>query len=333
MTDAASDDRGEPVGWLDSVTLQGSDTPVRAVLDGRDGNRVFVRQADPSDGDPPRVPVFEGDEIVVMTTLAAVGHHLTEEVGRIDDLVTSARIVPVRREGNKVFARTLNYGELDDGDRVHVRPGDELIFEEGSVVLELEAIDAKESSCRAENEYVPITPVLWSWLVCGGVHDEAKARYLLAAARRLDAASVLLAEVERLRGELAQENLSGPIARRALFGLIAAVELAVIALGRVCDMVEKAGPLIGSSVPVPATIVTKRKALNELRNAYEHIEDRALGKVLGKPHPDALTIFNHDQLLRHDRISYAGFSLDLTHETPAMIAEARGFLKGVAGNS
>jgi DNA-binding transcriptional ArsR family regulator len=209
VTDAASDDRGEPVGWLDSVTLQGSDTPVRAVLDGRDGNRVFVRQADPSDGDPPRVPVFEGDEIVVMTALAAVGHHLTEEVGRIDDLVTSARIVPVRREGNKVFARTLNYGELDDGDRVHVRPGDELIFEEGSVVLELEAIDAKESSCRAEDEYVPITPVLWSWLVCGGVHDEAKARYLLAAARRLDAASVLLAEVERLRGNWPRRTCRG----------------------------------------------------------------------------------------------------------------------------
>jgi hypothetical protein len=112
---------------------------------------------------------------------------------------------------------------------VHVRPGDELVFKEGSIVLELEAIDAKEPSGRAEGEYVPITPVLWSWLAFGGVHDEAKMRYLLVAARRLDAANVLLADVERLRGELTQENLSGPIIRRVLFGLVAAVELAVIA--------------------------------------------------------------------------------------------------------
>jgi hypothetical protein len=48
----------QPVGWLSEVVLEGSDQPVRVVLDGREGNRVFVRQADPEDGDdPPRVPL------------------------------------------------------------------------------------------------------------------------------------------------------------------------------------------------------------------------------------------------------------------------------------
>lgn len=56
VADVEIEQTGEPAAWLDSVTLEGSDTPVRVVFDSRDGNRVFVRQADPVDGDPPRVP-------------------------------------------------------------------------------------------------------------------------------------------------------------------------------------------------------------------------------------------------------------------------------------
>jgi hypothetical protein len=37
----------QPVGWLSEVVLEGSDQPVRVVLDGREGNRVFVRQQIP----------------------------------------------------------------------------------------------------------------------------------------------------------------------------------------------------------------------------------------------------------------------------------------------
>lgn len=213
---------------------------------------------------------------------------------------------------------------------MHVRPGDQLTFEQGAVVIELDAIDDKEAAGTAEDEYVPLTPVLWTWMSVGGGHDQGKVRYLLAAARRLDAANVLLADVEQRRRDLNQEDLTGPIIRRRLFGLIAAVELAVVAVGRVCDMIDKAGTLIGSTVPVPATVVAKRAAMNEIRNAYEHIEDRALGTVFGKPHSDALTIFNHSDLFEHDRISYGSSSLDLKIEMPTLISEARQFLKDVA---
>lgn len=313
--------------------VEGVEEPVSVVLDGREGNLLFLRQADPADGEPPPIPLFDGDEFVMMTAIAAVSLNMTDEVGRVDDLLTWARAIPVRREGNKVFARTLKLGEPDEGDRVHLRPGDELIFEKDAVVLELDAIDAKEAASVPEGDYVPLTPVLWTWLAVGGGHDQNKVRYLLAAARRLDAANVLLADVERRRRELAQEGLSGPIIRRGLFGLIAAVELAVVAVGRVCDMVYKAGEALGSTVPVPATVAAKREAVNVIRNAYEHIEDRAMGTVFGKPHPDALTIFNHVDLLQQDRITYGGASLDLQTEMPALITEARCFLKDVAGNS
>ncbi len=61
-----------PVGWLGKVKIEGSDEPKNVVLEEREGNRVFVREADPADGEPPRIPLFEGDQIVMMMPLAAV---------------------------------------------------------------------------------------------------------------------------------------------------------------------------------------------------------------------------------------------------------------------
>lgn len=255
----------EPAYWLGDVTLKGADAPVAVVLDGREGNQVFVRQADPVDGEPPRIPIYNDEQIVVMTAISAVSLNQAEEVGRVDDLVTWARVVPVRREDNIVFARTLTHGEPDEGDRVHLRPGDQLSFEQGAIVIELDAIDEKEKAGVAEGEYVPITPVLWTWMSVGSGRDQGKVRYLLAAARRLDAANVLLADVERRRQELMREDLAGPVIRRELFGLIAAVELAVVALGRVCDMIYRAGPLLGSTVRVPPNVAAKRAAVNAIR--------------------------------------------------------------------
>ena len=67
--------------------------------------------------------------------------------------------------------------------------------------------------------------------------------------------------------------------RRTLFRLIGTVELAVIALGRVCDMIIEAEGKIGCTIEVPASISSRKTDVREIRNAYEHIEDRALGQV------------------------------------------------------
>jgi hypothetical protein len=49
--------------------------------------------------------------------------------------------------------------------------------------------------------------------------------------------------------------------------------------------------LLGSAPTVPTSISSSQESLTAIRNAYEHIEDRALGQVNKKPHPEALTIF------------------------------------------
>ncbi|MGX5653673.1 hypothetical protein ACWKWC_02755 [Geodermatophilus nigrescens] len=321
---------GAPVKWLETVTLEGATEPVRVVLDGREGHQVFVRQADPSDGNPPRIPLYPGDELVMMTVIAGLGHHLTSEVGRVDDYLFGQRIVPVRREPGFVVARTLRRGEVDDGSRVHLRPGEQLVFEEGGIVAELEAIDDQHRA--AVTGYAPLTPVMWTWMHIAGTTDEARNRYLFAATRRLDAAARLLGQLEGLRTELQRTDLPGPAFQRAWFELIGTVELSIVALGRVVDMASKAEQLIGAAVPLPPTIVAKKSAVTEIRNAYEHIEDRALGQVRQKLDPQALTIFDHRQLVENDVIEYAGHRLDIATEVPVLLDEARQFFKDVAGN-
>lgn len=322
----------EEPGWprqLTAVRRGAADEYVRVVFDGRDGNRLFVRQADPSDGEPAPVLWYEHEELIVMTAVSHVGHHLTGEAGRTDDLLTGTRIVPVRREGNQVFARTLRRGEQDNGDRVHVRPGGQVTFEKGNVVVEMDAIDDNEAAAYPDAKYVPLTPALWTFLAFGE-RDPVKVRYLLAAARRLDAASTLFGEVERCIATLRQDNRSGPVIRRSFFGLVSAVEATVVALGRVCDMIVEAASLIGVMTVVPPTIAAKQTDLKAIRNAYEHIEDRALGQVHQKPHPDALTIFDYEALLQHGQVTYAAHTLDVEEDFPTLIAEARGFLKDSA---
>ncbi len=209
-----------------------------------------------------------------------------------------------------------------------MRPGDDLQLEAGSIVVELEEIDAFEH--QDKTGYVPLTPVLWTWLRFTKDAGAVKGRYLLAAARRLDAANTLFEEVGKLKILLDDEKLAGPAIRRTVFTLVSTVELAVVALGRVLDMVMQASALLGVVVEVPATVHAKRPAVVEIRNAYEHIEDRALGQVRKKPHADALTIFEQKDLLAKDQITYSTHSLNLQTEVPVLIQEARDFLKLVA---
>jgi hypothetical protein len=59
------------------------------------------------------------------------------------------------------------------------------------------------------------------------------------------------------------------------------------------------------------------------RDAYEHIEDLALGLVPGKPHTDALSVFNFTRLFKEQVVSYASSDLDLGNETTQLLLDTR----------
>jgi hypothetical protein len=182
------------VGWIGDVTIGSGETgPV--VLVERRGNLIIGHLADPCDGEVPRLPVYEGDQLAMKTPISYLSVNSTGEVGRTDDYLTGMRVVPVRQEGDVIYGRSLRRGEPDNGACIHVGPGETVSFEEGAITLELGAIDDVEGQGRTG--YVPVTPTLSTWFQAGGSHAPAKARYLLAAARRLDVGAQRVAEIDQ----------------------------------------------------------------------------------------------------------------------------------------
>ena len=308
------------VGVIGTVQRDNWDHPERAVFHSRVGKTLYLRSADPCDPASEPIPVYEGDEVVVLEHVSHMSIH-TEPEGPAGFLI-SQRLVPVREEHGKVVARPLRHGEPDDGRRCHVRPGDQV---EILPAVELDYIDEWEG--RDVSGYVPLTPVLWAWMSLGEHNSEDKRRYLLAAARRLDQAQNLFRRIEELRQS---DHEGAPATRRAIFELVGATELAVVSLSRAIDMCRQAESAIGTIVRVPNEITTTCDAVTKIRNAYEHIEDRALGNERHRPHPDALTIFKHDQVVGDGVIEYGAYRLDLITEVPQIIRATRQFLKGVA---
>ncbi|MFD6895069.1 light-mediated development protein DET1 [Rhodococcus sp. NPDC060086] len=267
--------------------------------------------------------MHEGDEVVMMEHLSHASIHTQQEGA--EGFLISQRIVPVREEPGKVVVRTLRYGEEDDGRRCHVKPGDEVVLQPE---VQLDYVDEWES--QGVDGYVPLTPVLFTWMSLGTHHSDDKRRYLLAAARRLDQAQTLFQRIEQLR----QSDPEGaPATRRAIFELVGATELAVVALSRALDMCIKARSKIGAASRVPREISRKCDPLRAIRNSYEHIEDRAVGLGTKGPDADALTIFKHDRVVVDGVVEYGKYQLELTAEVPELIRLARQFLKDAAGES
>ncbi|WP_433666072.1 light-mediated development protein DET1 [Nocardia sp. CA-136227] len=311
-----------PIDHVVTVTTESGGKPERVMLESRAAQKVYVRAVDPCDPEPDPVPLYEGDQLIMMTHISHLSIH-TSPTGS-DGFLMPQRVVPIRREEGKVYARPLAHGETDDGRRVHIYPGEELVLEPR---VELDAVDEWEGA--GVSGYVPLTPVLFTWMQMAPPPAVSTARYLLAAARRLDLAQMLFSQVDEYRQS---EHEGAPATRRAIFALIGATELALVSLARAVDMCVEASSKIGTSVPVPADVSSRADAVRAIRNAYEHIEDRALGNVHGRPHPDAATIFDHYEIVKNGAIVYGNHRLSLETDIPPIIAAVRRFLKDVAGH-
>lgn len=298
--------------WL--ARKDDTDEQVELMFVEREGDTVYVRETDPCDPPPTLSPVYEGETIVVMTPISHSAVY-SGETG--DNLMFSSRLVPNDAPGSN-NARVLRFGEHDDGRRVHVRPGGQVTFEP---VTELLAINELES--RGIEGYVPITPVLFTWFATVPDVPEERSRYLLAAARRLDRAQSLFTQAA---SALDLEPTHWPATRRALFEMIGIVELAVVSLSRAMDMCIRMRKLMGVATPVPDAVSTRMTAVTEIRNAYEHIEDRALGRVRNVPNEDAATIFEHTSLITDNVVTYGKYTLNLDSDVTEITDALRAFL-------
>lgn len=228
--------------------------------------------------------------------------------------------MPAGRDGHKILGRTLAQGEADTGEPVRFYPyaGEELFFPVGSVQIFLEDLD-KHNRAGLDG-YTPVANALWTWLVIGVPTDPALFRFLFASARRLDTAYLLCGHVLESLTDRSEPFIR---ARDRLFSALGNAELMCVALGRTIDMLQSIPTKFGMPPPLPDIAPSVVLALREIRNAFEHIEDRALGKVRGKLHPDALSIFEQRDFIANGVLRYASHSLDLQMDVLPLLMNAR----------
>ena len=239
------------------------------------------------------------------------------------EFLTSGRIVLDRREGNKVFVRTLRPGEEDSGEGVNIRAGEQLIFEAGALVVDSREIDAQ--SVKGRGGYAPVANTVWTWYRIVG-EQLGFFLFFFSLARRIDAAHALwtLAIEER---EKAKEE--GAISRRTGFlNALATAEVTIIALHRAMTMVYSLIDKFCPDLEVPDSVQRIRDAVWEMRNAFEHIDERAEGLVgrSKEMHSEALTIFDQPDFIESSILSYKTYSLNFEEDVLSALLDCREFI-------
>lgn len=238
------------------------------------------------------------------------------------DFIVGIRVVPDGRKGNEVYGRTLNAGELDNDEGILLNVGDKLIYSEGSVKVTLEDVD-RYADAQIDG-YAPVSNTVWTWLQIPPHSSEVFFHYMLATARRLDQAHALCVQVlEELDG-LQMEH--GIPRRTQAFNALANAESMCLALSRAISMISHAADKVKVTTPVPPDLQSIGERANSIRNAFEHIDERALGQAPQESSADALTIFDQGDLVSNRVLRYAGNTLSLPTDVLPSLVKARQFI-------
>ena len=253
--------------------------------------------------------------------------NLGPDVGANDALI-GVRVVPVGRDGNKIIVKTLNHGEPDTGESVRRGPGESLLLPPGNMRITIQDID-KENTPHPDG-YAALSNTIWTWLQTGRSPDPVLFRFLFAAARRLDTAHDVCADA---LDQLAQRPDEPFIKSRArLFRALGYAELMCVAFRRATRMITLIPNEFTVSAAVPKTVDAIVPPLKEIRDALEHIEERAFEIVndRGDLGPDALTIFDQGDFYSLGVLRYGSHSLDIKADVVPALISARQFIFNVA---
>ena len=238
-----------------------------------------------------------------------------------NDFLAGVRVVPAGRNGNRVYGRTLNHGELDTGEGISLEVGDTLEFPAGSVSVLMADVD-RYSEPEADG-YAPVANTVWTWLAIPPIeNDQTFVDYLLAAARRLDAAYAHCSGA--LCGLTDRPKEMGFRAREAMFDALGDAGSMCVSLSRAIRMIARARSSISAPADVPQEVRAIEHAVLAMRDAFEHIDERAVGKARRENASDAVSVFDQSDFFTSGVLRYAGHSLDIRDEViPALIAGRR----------
>lgn len=304
-----------------------TDQPVRIVEEGREGSTLFVRRLGEQEVDTGEGVEFDPEqERLVVTTPVYCASWVVDT----NDVLTWVRVVPDGRDGSTVYGRALLFDEPDTGLAPQLRPGDNFIFRPGKLVFSIDSVDTSVA-VKFEDGYATIANTVWTWLslyptLFQKIVSEEVSRFLLSAARRLDASYEAFSLIRSKLKELDGVEY-GIRQRHLIFEIMGLVEIAIVAINRALQMALQIHNHYSVNVPFPDSVRDKLPALKEMRNAYEHIEDRALGRVKNKPHIDALSVFNYERLFVEGIATYSSYELDIHNETTLLLIDTRQYLK------
>lgn len=256
----------------------------------------------------------------------AISLNLTPEVGANDSLIW-IKVVPDSRDGSIVYGRSPLPQEKDLDLPIIFYPenGEELRFKPGSILFSI--IDIDKHATKYEDGYSSITNTLWTWLIIGSPSNMVIFRLLLATARRLDAAHSLLIDILKRR-----DNIQGSFIfqRESAFDALALAEIFIITLSRSINLVYKIKGCAKSLTDLPLEVRKIKKTIEEMRNAFEHIDDRAFGRVKKNINFEATSIFEQHEFIPEGKLSYLHYKIDLIKEAPRLLVLIREYLFQVA---
>ncbi len=243
-----------------------------------------------------------------------------------NDTVVGVRVVPAGRDGNLVYARSLNEGEPDNGERIPLEIGDKLVCPPGSIKVTLEDVDR-----YAEQEfdgYAPITNTVWTWLHVPPSPDEFFFNFMLTASRRLDDAHALCASALRELGHRPDEPFIKT--RSRIFNAFGNAEQMCIYLSLVIELINDARTRFSLKTDVPAEVEEIASRVRAIRNAFMHPYSHVPGGHIDKEDlGDPTEILDQEELLSHGILSFAGHSLDLRKQIIPTLIATRKFIYDV----
>ena len=241
-----------------------------------------------------------------------------------EEFLVSLRVVPAGREGNTVYGRTLRHGEeVDPDEGVLVKAGERFVFKKGDLMIDARAVDELYNP-EERGGYRPISNTVWTW------HHFTSERpsfflFIFALARRLDATHASWAAAFQIRDRALEEQ--GIPQRRSHLGALAAAEATIIPLGRCYAMIRTLVREYCRKLQMPDTVARTFDAVCEMRNAFEHIDERAEGKLkVGKQtvvDPDAFTIFDQPDFIVSGILRYKACQLNFESDVLAALIECR----------
>ena len=94
-----------------------------------------------------------------------------------------------------------------------------------------------------------------------------------------------------------------------------------VALSRAIRMIARARATISAPAAIPEEVSVIEHAVLAIRDAFEHIDERAVGKARREDPSDAMSVFDQSDFFTSGVLRYAGHSLHIREEAiPALIA-------------